>query len=107
VTRPEDSDMLCLRGAPAFSGFRLAKLEQRLRETGLTDARLSARLMHFAQLERSLEPQEQALLERLLTYGPSGDTAEQPDGRLIWWCRGPAPSRPGRRRPRTSPTTAG
>ncbi len=75
--------MLCLRGAPAFSGFRLAKLEQRLREVGLTEARLTARLMHFAQLERPLEPEEQGLLERLLTYGPSGDSAELPDGRLI------------------------
>jgi phosphoribosylformylglycinamidine synthase len=79
----EDADMLCLRGAPAFSGFRLAKLEQRLRDAGLADARLSAELMHFAELSRALAPDETALLERLLRYGPAARQSAVSTGRLI------------------------
>ncbi|MCG6940400.1 MAG: hypothetical protein LJE69_04020, partial [Thiohalocapsa sp.] len=75
--------MLCLRGAPALSAFRLAKLEQRLREAGLTDPRLSAVLMHFADVARPLAPEERAVLERLLRYGPAAGAGGEPSGRLL------------------------
>ncbi|WP_295888935.1 phosphoribosylformylglycinamidine synthase [uncultured Thiohalocapsa sp.] len=65
--------MLCLRGAPALSAFRLAKLEERLRAEGLPDARLSAVLVHFADVSRDLTAGERAVLERLLRYGPAVD----------------------------------
>ncbi|WP_058555064.1 phosphoribosylformylglycinamidine synthase [Thiohalocapsa sp. ML1] len=75
--------MLCLRGAPALSAFRLAKLEQRLRAGGLPDARLTAVLMHFADLSRDLAAGELAVLERLLRYGPAAGVDAEPAGRLL------------------------
>lgn len=83
--------MLCLRGAPALSAFRLAKLEQRLRAGGLPEARLTAELMHFADLSRELTADERDLLAALLRYGPAvavGADADahadrQADGRLL------------------------
>ncbi len=76
--------MLCLRGAPALSDFRLAKLTARLREAGLVDLQLFAEFMHFVDLERSLEDQQQAVLGRLLRYGPSvSPDRGEPEGRLV------------------------
>ncbi|WP_200236487.1 phosphoribosylformylglycinamidine synthase [Thiohalocapsa halophila] len=83
--------MLCLRGAPALSAFRLAKLEERLRAAGLPDARLAAELVHFADLSRDLTATELAVLERLLRYGPAvaagaesgAGTGAEPPGRLL------------------------
>jgi phosphoribosylformylglycinamidine synthase len=74
--------MLCLRGAPAFSEFRLAKLRDRLSDAGLRDGGLYAEHMHFVDLERGLDAAEQAVLERLLRYGPSLPEHE-PAGRLL------------------------
>jgi phosphoribosylformylglycinamidine synthase len=75
--------MLCLRGAPALSAFRLVKLTQRLWAEGLPDARLSAVLVHFAELSRDLAVEELAVLERLLRYGPAPDFDREPAGRLL------------------------
>ena len=78
--------MLCLRGAPALSDFRLVKLTARLREAGFADGDLYVEYMHFVDLDRPLEPDQQAVLERLLRYGPSPESdraARQPEGRLV------------------------
>jgi len=78
--------MLCLRGAPALSDFRLTKLKARLREVGLADGGLYAEFMHFADLNQPLHAEEQAVLERLLRYGsrPGSDGAGlAPEGRLV------------------------
>jgi len=78
--------MLCLRGAPALSNFRLTKLNARLREAGLADGGLYAELMHFADLNQPLNAEQQAVLERLLRYGPrpGPDRAGlAPEGRLV------------------------
>jgi phosphoribosylformylglycinamidine synthase len=69
--------MRMLRGAPALSEFRRSKLEARLRAAGLPECRLAAELIHFADLVRPLEADEEALLGRLLRYGP----APEPGGR--------------------------
>jgi phosphoribosylformylglycinamidine synthase len=74
--------MLCLRGAPALSDFRLAKLKARLIEAGVPDCDLYAEFMHFAELAGPLDEGRQALLERLLRYGPSLP-AHEPAGRLV------------------------
>jgi phosphoribosylformylglycinamidine synthase len=62
--------MLELAGAPAVSDFRIAKLRPALeaRHPGL--GAITARYIHFVDLERALTTPERALLERLLTYGP-------------------------------------
>jgi phosphoribosylformylglycinamidine synthase len=62
--------MLELAGAQAVSDFRIAKLRPALEalQPGITA--ISARFIHFVDLERELDPSERALLARLLTYGP-------------------------------------
>ncbi|MCP4996376.1 MAG: phosphoribosylformylglycinamidine synthase [Gammaproteobacteria bacterium] len=62
--------MLSLRGAPALSDFRLNKLEQRLKTSLGFQIGLYAEFIHFADLEQRLDEQEQAVLDRVLRYGP-------------------------------------
>lgn len=70
--------MLILPGSSALSAFRLEKLQQSL--PGVTS--LGARFVHFAEVEGTLDNQAQAVLEKLLSYGPSG-TVSLPEGRLF------------------------
>ena len=63
--------MLVLRGAPALSDFRLRKAADRLCAVLGTTVTLSAEFVHLADLDGPLEPAEQAVLTRLLRYGPS------------------------------------
>jgi phosphoribosylformylglycinamidine synthase len=74
--------MLCLRGAPALSDFRLAKLLARLRATGLPDCDLYAEFVHFADVAAPLDATGHAVLERVLRYGPSLP-AHEPAGELV------------------------
>ncbi len=73
------AEILSLPGRTALSPFRVAKLV-----AALADARpghrvhsLTARHRHFVELERTLAPAEFAVLDKLLTYGPPGDGAEE------------------------------
>ncbi|MBS0365318.1 MAG: phosphoribosylformylglycinamidine synthase [Proteobacteria bacterium] len=68
--------MLSIPGAPALSAFRIAKLTARLRAIEPALRTVQARFVHFADLQRPLQPTERATLERLLTYGPR----HAPDG---------------------------
>ncbi len=67
--------MLILRGSPALSDFRLAGLRQDLVAAGVPVATLSAQFVHVVDLARELTPTERALLDQLLTYGPSREPA--------------------------------
>ena len=62
--------MLQLSGAPALSAFRIAKLLARLATLEPAVRSLDARFIHFVDTARPLEPAEQQILRRLLTYGP-------------------------------------
>ncbi len=73
--------MLRLRGSAALSPFRLEKLLQQLRSRVSEIARVAAEFVHFAELEQRLEREELGVLERLLTYGPRGQTVE-PEGQM-------------------------
>jgi phosphoribosylformylglycinamidine synthase len=75
--------MLVLRGAPALSDFRRDKLVRRLHEECDIDTRLSARFFHFVDTERPPTEAEQAVLERLLSYGPTHDVGDDPAGQLF------------------------
>ena len=78
--------MLVLRGAPALSEFRLAKLSQRLQVALGRPVSLVAEHVHFADLNRDLSDQARTLLGRLLEYGPrlTDDGRDGlPEGRLI------------------------
>jgi len=74
--------MLILRGAPALSDFRLNKLQQRVVEHIGRSVSLYAEYLHFADIEQTLSEAQQAVLDRLLRYGPH--LAEHdPEGQLI------------------------
>jgi len=62
--------MIELAGALAVSDFRIAKLRPALEATQSGIGAITARFIHFVDLERDLDAREHALLERLLTYGP-------------------------------------
>src|SRR5579859_4030113 len=76
--------MLILRGSPALSSFRLQKLLQDFTAASLPVRAIGAEFVHLVGLtgepaghpglaereQACLEPAEQAVLEKLLTYGP-------------------------------------
>ena len=62
--------MIELPGASAVSDFRIAKLRPALEARQPKLGAISARFIHFVDLERDLDANERALLDRLLTYGP-------------------------------------
>ncbi len=63
--------MLILRGSSALSPFRLEKLRADLAAAGLPVRALAARFVHLAELTAELPAGQRAVLEKLLTYGPS------------------------------------
>ncbi len=71
--------MLQLPGRPALSQFRRDKLLAALQARVPAVTAVYAEFVHFADCERPLSGEEQALLQRLLEYGPRRQT-EQPDG---------------------------
>jgi len=64
-----------LRGRNALSDFRLRKLLSSLKSAAPVITGLSAQYLHFVELEQSLSDEQQRILERVLTYGPSADGA--------------------------------
>ena len=74
--------MLVLRGSPALSPFRNEKLLSQLGQkiAGLTH--LYAEYVHFADLETPLADEQRAILDRILSYGPSL-SVEEPEGQLL------------------------
>ncbi len=74
--------MLTLRGAPAWSDFRLQKLEARLLDSVGRSVRVYGEYVHFVELEQSLTTTERGVLEQLLSYGPTV-TPHPPEGSLV------------------------
>jgi len=74
--------MLELRGAPALSPFRSRKLYSKIQAIVPDVTHVYAEFMHFVDLDDDLSDAECAILNRLLTYGPSVRTEEQ-DGVLF------------------------
>ncbi|WP_168014772.1 phosphoribosylformylglycinamidine synthase [Halomonas salinarum] len=74
--------MLELRGAPALSDFRHAKLMAALRTQVPEVASLTADYVHFIDHDGDLSAEETATLERLLDYG-SQTPAGTPDGHFF------------------------
>jgi len=67
--------ILKLRGSAALSAFRLEKLNTSLDTAQARLRVVDARFWHFVEIERTLEPNEHAQLERILEYGEA--TVEQ------------------------------
>ncbi len=74
--------MLELRGAPALSPFRSRKLYSRIQEIAPALEHVYAEFMHFTDVESDLTDCDRAVLDRLLTYGPSVPV-EEPEGVLF------------------------
>ncbi len=74
--------MLILRGAPALSDFRHQKLIRRLASELDRPLSVYAEYMHFSELDQTLSDEEQAILERLLSYGPQL-AGHDPEGLLL------------------------
>ncbi|MBI1990784.1 MAG: phosphoribosylformylglycinamidine synthase, partial [Betaproteobacteria bacterium] len=62
---------LSLRGRNALSEFRSSKLQQALQQVNLRFSGISAEFRHFVSVSRALSSTENAILERILTYGPA------------------------------------
>lgn len=78
----EFKTMEILRGSPALSAFRIARLLALFAEKQLPVTDIYAEYMHFAELSAPLSESEQGKLRSLLKYGPS--LAEhEPFGKLI------------------------
>lgn len=67
--------MLVLRGAPALSEFRQAKLIERLGQSGIKINHIDAHYVHLVDTVETLTDAEQAILDKLLTYGPKHATS--------------------------------
>ncbi|QFU75072.1 phosphoribosylformylglycinamidine synthase [Halioglobus maricola] len=63
--------MLTLRGAPALSAFRLDKLAQKLSAIHPDIRLLHTEFVHFADLVAPMPAEREAVLARLLEYGPT------------------------------------
>ncbi|OPX56225.1 phosphoribosylformylglycinamidine synthase [Oceanospirillum multiglobuliferum] len=68
--------MLKLRGAPALSAFRIRKLRQALKTAVPAVQDVNAEFMHFAELTTDLSAEQQAVLDRILRYGPTAEAKE-------------------------------
>ena len=82
--------MRMLPGAPALSDFRLSKLEARLRAAGVPECGLTAEFVHFVDLARPLDVDEEVVLTRLLRYGPSYGSTPEVSSRFAAEPSGPA-----------------
>ncbi len=69
--RTSEAPMLHLSGADALTPARLERTFRSLSARIPKLERLSARFMHFVQLDRDLDAYEQQVLEALLRYGPT------------------------------------
>ena len=76
--------MLILPGAPALSSFRIEKRLASVRSVCEDVVSLTARFVHFAELERPLSAGERDVLDRLLTYGPT-IIQDEVRGWMICW----------------------
>lgn len=74
--------MEIVRGAPALSEFRSAKLLQRLQQAELPVTDIYAEFMHFIDTQQPLDDAAHDVLKKLLTYGPA--LAQHiPEGELL------------------------
>jgi phosphoribosylformylglycinamidine synthase len=75
--------MIELAGASAVSDFRIAKLRPALEAIHAHIGAVSARFIHFVDLDRALDARERTLLDRLLTYGPREDSQATPSSSAV------------------------
>jgi phosphoribosylformylglycinamidine synthase len=67
--------MLVFRGTSAISQFRLERLRDLVQQQVPRLERLTSAFLHLVDAHEGLSPQEEAVLERLLEYGPPAPSA--------------------------------
>ena len=75
--------MLTLRGNPSLSQFRRNRLLTQLQALLPKIEDVYAEFIHYADLKDELAPEQHAVLEQLLHYGPKA-TVEEGAGQSIW-----------------------
>ncbi len=63
--------MLILRGSPALSTFRLQKLLEAIAAAGIPARSVAAEFVHVVEVTAEPTAAERAILEKLLSYGPT------------------------------------
>lgn len=74
--------MLELRGAPAFSDFRLTKMLAKLQAAVPNVASVYAEFMHFADTTSDLTDQQLEILGKILKYGPKAEV-QNTNGQML------------------------
>ena len=74
--------MLVLRGTPALSDFRIEKCLSQFVENSLPIHGIYAEYIHFVMVSEPLTEQENSILTKLLTYGPTIQD-HKPEGILL------------------------
>ncbi|MFB1034231.1 MAG: hypothetical protein QMC38_02680, partial [Sinobacterium sp.] len=74
--------MLVLRGTPALSDFRIEKCLSQFVENSLPIHGIYAEYTHFVMVSEPLTEQENSILTKLLTYGPTIQE-HKPEGILL------------------------
>lgn len=74
--------MQTVRGAPAYSDFRLYQLAHRLSNQAGVSIQVYAEFIHFVACQQGLTSEQQTILDRLLRYGPQFKQ-QQPEGQLV------------------------
>ncbi len=75
--------MLKIPGTSALSGFRVQKLLAELQAVEPTITALSARFIHFVDVENNLDEGQQAVLSQLLSYGSAQSIAAVQNGESL------------------------
>ncbi len=75
--------MLILRGASALSSYRTQKLLDSLQAIASGISGVSAQYVHFADTKETLSEPKQAVLEKLLAYGPRTEASLSDEGCLF------------------------
>lgn len=75
--------MLKIPGTSALSDFRLKKLLAQLQNTDANIKAVSARFIHFVDIEKGLNDSQTGVLNQLLSYGSSQSTVDAKGERLL------------------------
>ena len=63
-------------GSPAVSTFRLEKIIQSLAKDGIRVRSINTHFVHLVDLKETLTDEENSVLKKILSYGPSKSDTE-------------------------------
>ncbi len=75
--------MIIMRGSSAVSSFRIEKLLQAFESEGIKVKSICANFIHLVDVEADLTAEEQVVLEKILSYGPTSEIVNE-DGDLFF-----------------------